>query len=98
MREATEILVSIDEKRFNIDFPILRKELTEMMIGSLKAYVEKGFPIKLTVGYVDSLLDTIPPDGKPKITSRVIFDGKVVDQWKDEIKQLISVLDRGKRK
>ena len=86
MKEIKEITVSISDRTFNIDFPVKDKELIEIIFDAVTEYVNRGFSIKVRQTYMNSPSDSV------KIVSKIISKGEQMGEWKDEIRQLISVL------
>lgn len=50
--------------------------------------MEKGFSIRAREAYVTSLSDSL------KMITKIISSGSQMDEWRDETKQLISVILR----
>ena len=88
MEEIKEIDISINNRVFTINIAIKDEELIETIFSALKEHVEKGFSIRLREAYVTSLSDSL------KMITKIISSGSQVDEWRDETKQLISVIRR----
>ena len=89
MKEAKEITVSINNRVFTIDLPVEDEELIKTIFDALTEYVKKGFSIKVKEAYVTSLSDSL------QIISKIISTGREMDEWRDETKQLISIIRKG---
>ena len=90
MREAKELMVSINTRAYTIDIAIEEDELIETIFGALKEYVNKGFSLRVRESYVTSLSDSL------KIITKIISRGAQMDEWKAETKQLLSLIRKSK--
>lgn len=88
MEEIKEADISINNRVFTINIAIKDEELIEAIFRALKEYVEKGFSIRVRESYVTPLSDSL------KMITKIISGGSQVDEWRDETKQLISVILR----
>ena len=86
MEEITEIDVSMNHRAFTVTLPIKDQELIENIVDALKDYVAKGSPIKVKQSYVTSLSDSL------KVITKIMSSGSAVDEWRGEIRQLISMI------
>ena len=86
MREAKEIGVSISDRSFDISLDVKDVELIEAILRALNEYVKEGFPIKIRQAYMTSISDST------RIIPKFISKSRQMDEWRDEIRQLISVL------
>jgi len=85
----TEIDISMNNRVLNITLPIKDQELIENIISALKNYVAKGSPIKVRQSYVTSLSDSL------KVITKIMPSGSAVEEWRGEIRQLISMIQKG---
>ena len=90
MKDVKDINISINNRVFTIDLAIEDEELIETIFQALAEYVKKGFSIKIKEAYVTSLSDS------PKIISKIISNRAQMDEWRAEMKQLISIVRKGK--
>ena len=90
MKEAKEITVSINNRVFTVDLPVADEGLIKTIFNALTEYVKRGFSIKVKEAYVTSLSDSL------QIISKIISTGREMDEWRDETKQLISIIRKGK--
>jgi hypothetical protein len=90
MREAKELMVSINTRAYTIDIAIEEDELIETIFSALKEYVNKGFPLRVRESYVTSLSDSL------KIITKIISRGAQMDEWKAETRQLLSLIRKSK--
>jgi len=88
MEEIKEVDISINNRVFTINLAIKDEELIETIFSALKQYIEKGLSIRVREAYVTSLSDSL------KMITKIISSGSQVDEWRDETKQLISVILR----
>jgi len=86
MKEPKELTVSISDKRFNMDLPVQDETLIEAIFDALVEQTKKGFPFKVKLSYMTSLSDST------QIITKLIPNTRQMIEWKDETKQLISVL------
>lgn len=86
MKEPKELTVSISDKRFNIDLPVQDEGLIDTIFDALLEQTKKGFPFKIKLTYMTSLSDST------QIITKLISNTRQMTEWKEEIKQLISVL------
>ena len=85
-KEAKEITISINDRNFNLDISIKDQDLIEEVFNALREYVKKGFPIKVIQTYMAAPSDSI------KMISKIITKQEQMNEWRDETRQLISVL------
>ena len=90
MREAKELMVSMNTRAFTIDLAIEDDELIESIFSALKEYVNKGFPLRVRESYVTSLSDSL------KIITKIISRGAQMDEWRAETRQLLSLIRKSK--
>ena len=90
MREAKELMVSINTRAYTIDIAIEEAELIETIFSALKEYVNKGFSLRVKESYVTSLSDSL------KIITKIISRGAQMDEWKAETRQLLSLIRKSK--
>jgi hypothetical protein len=90
MREAKELMVSINTRAYTIDIAIEEAELIETIFSALKEYVNKGFPLRVRESYVTSLSDSL------KIITKIISRGAQMDEWRAETRQLLSLIRKSK--
>ncbi len=90
MKQVKDVNISINNRVFTIDLAIEDAELIETIFNALTEYVKKGSSIKIKEAYVTSLSDSL------KIISKIISNRAQMDEWRAEIKQLISIVRRGK--
>ena len=86
MKETKEIGVSISDRSFDISLDVEDVELIEAILRALNEYVKEGFPIKISQSYMTSLSES------KRVISKFISKSRQMDEWRDEIRQLISVL------
>lgn len=90
MKQVKDVNISINNRVFTIDLAIEDEELIETILNALTEYVKKGSSIKIKEAYVTSLSDSL------KIISKIISNRAQMDEWRAEIKQLISIVRKGK--
>jgi len=90
MKEAKEVMVSLNTRVFTIDIAIEDDELIEAIFSALKEYVDKGFSLRVKESYVTSLSDSL------KIITKIISGGPQMDEWRAETKQLLSIIRKSK--
>ena len=90
MKQVKDVNISINNRVFTIDLAIEDEELIETIFNALTEYVKKGSSIKIREAYVTSLSDSL------KIISKIISNRAQIDEWRAEIKQLISIVRKGK--
>jgi len=90
MREAKELMVSMNTRAFTIDIAIEDDELIATIFSALKEYVNKGFSLRVKESYVTSLSDSL------KIITKIISRGAQMDEWKAETRQLLSLIRKSK--
>ena len=85
-REAKEITISINDRNLNMDLSIKDVDLIEILFNALTEYVKQGSAIQVKQSYMTSPSDSI------KMSSKIITKGDQIDKWRQETRQLISVL------
>ncbi|RLB26115.1 MAG: hypothetical protein DRG66_07320 [Deltaproteobacteria bacterium] len=90
MKQVKDVNISINNRVFTIDLAIEDEELIETIFNALTEYVKKGSSIKIKEAYVTSLSDSL------KIISKIVSNRAQMDEWRAEIKQLISIVRKGK--
>ena len=90
MKQVKDVNISINNRVFTIDLAIEDEELIETIFNALTEYVKKGSSIKIKEAYVTSLSDSL------KIITKIISNRAQMDEWRAEIKQLISIVRKGK--
>ncbi len=83
-----EITVTISDRVFSIDVGIHDGDLIEVIFDALAGYVRQGFSVNVRQTYMKSPSDSL------KIITKIISKPKQMDQWKEETKKLIRVLQR----
>jgi hypothetical protein len=91
MEAITEIDVSMNNRVITITLPIKEQELIENIISALKDYVAKGSPVKVRQSYVTSLSDSL------KVITKIMPSSSAVEEWRGEIRQLISMIQKGEK-
>jgi len=89
MEGIKEVSISLNNRTFNLDLAIEDEELIGAIFDALAEYVDKGFSIKVREAYVTSLSDSL------RIISKIVTNRQQMDEWRVEIKQLISVIRKG---
>jgi hypothetical protein len=84
--EAKEITVSINDRTFSLDISIKDQDLIEEIFKAFREYIKKGAPIKVKQTYMAA------PSESLKMISKIITKQEQVNEWRDETRQLISVL------
>ena len=90
MKEAREIMVSVNTRAFTLDIPIEDDLLIEAVFKALKEYVNQGFPLNVKESYVTSLSDSL------KIITKIISRASELDEWRAEIRELLFIIRKGK--
>jgi len=90
MKEAREIMVSVNTRVFTLDIPIEDDLLIEAVFKALKEYVNQGFSLNVKESYVTSLSDSL------KIITKIISGASQLDEWRAEIRQLLSIIRKSK--
>ena len=86
MKEAREIMVSVNTRAFSLDIPIEDDLLIEAVFKALKECVNQGFSLSVKESYVTSLSDSL------KIITKIISGASQLDEWRAEIRQLLSII------
>ena len=89
MKEAREIMVSVNTRAFTLDIPIEDDLLIETVLKALKECVNQGFSLNVRESYVTSLSDSL------KIITKIISGASQLDEWRAEIRQLLSIIRKG---
>jgi hypothetical protein len=89
MKEAREIMVSVNTRAFTLDIPIEDDLLIEAVFKALKECVNQGFSLNVKESYVTSLSDSL------KIFTKIISGASQLDEWRAEIRQLLSIIRKG---
>jgi hypothetical protein len=89
MKEAREIMVSVNTRAFSLDIPIEDDLLIETVFKALKECVNQGFSLNVKESYVTSLSDSL------KIITKIISGASQLDEWRAEIRQLLSIIRKG---
>ena len=90
MKEAREVMVSVNSRTFTLDIPIEDDLLIETIFKALKEYVGQGFSLNVKESYVTSLSDSL------KIITKIISRGSQLDEWRAETRQLLSIVRKSK--
>ena len=90
MKEAREVVVSVNRRTFTLDIPIEDDLLIETIFKALKEYVGQGFSLNVKESYVTSLSDSL------KIITKIISRGSQLDEWRAETRQLLSIIRKSK--
>ena len=90
MKEAREVMVSVNSRTFTLDIPIEDDLLIETIFKALKEYVNQGFSLSVKESYVTSLSDSL------KIITKIISRGSQLDEWRAETRQLLSIIRKSK--
>ena len=90
MKEAREVIVSVNSRTFTLDIPIEDDLLIETIFKALKEYVNQGFSLSVKESYVTSLSDSL------KIITKIISRGSQLDEWRAETRQLLSIIRKSK--
>jgi hypothetical protein len=86
MKEAREIMVSVNTRAFSLDIPIEDDLLIEAVFKALKECVSQGFSLNVKESYVTSLSDSL------KIITKIISGTSQLEEWRAEIRQLLSII------
>jgi hypothetical protein len=86
MKEAREIMVSVNTRAFTLDIPIEDDLLIDTVFKALKECVNQGFSLNVKESYVTSLSDSL------KIITKIISGASQLDEWRAETKQLLSII------
>ena len=89
MKEAREIMVSVNTRAFSLDIPIEDDLLIETVFKALKEFIDQGFSLNVKESYVTSLSDSL------KIITKIISGASQLDEWRAEIRQLLSIIRKG---
>jgi len=89
-REPREITISMTGRDFVLELALKDVDLIETIFSALTEYVNNGSPIKIRQTYITSPSDSV------KIISKIISKREKMDEWKEEVRQLISVLRKKK--
>ena len=90
MKEAREIMVSVNTRVFTLDIPIEDDLLIETLFKALKEYVNQGFSLNVKESYVTSLSDSL------QIITKIISRASQLDEWRAETRQLLSIIRKSK--
>ena len=89
MKEPKEVTISISDRFLTIDLAVQDEDLIETFFTGLTEYVKNGLPIKVKQTYMNAPSDSV------NIITKLISKSVQMDEWRDEINQLISVLRKG---
>ena len=89
MKNVKEISISLQKRTFTMDLAIEDEELIEAILSAFKEHVKRGCALKVKQAYVTSLSDSL------RIISKIISTSSQMDEWRAEIRQLISVVKKG---
>ena len=90
MKEAREIMVSVNTRAFSLDIPIEDDLLIEAVFKALKECVNQGFSLNVKESYVTSLSDSL------KIITKIISGASQLDEWRAEMRELLFIIRKGK--
>jgi hypothetical protein len=90
MKEAREVMVSVNTRAFTLDIPVEDDLLIETIFRALKDYVNQGFSLNVKESYVTSLSDSL------QIITKIISRASQLDEWRAETRQLLSIIRKGK--
>ncbi len=90
MKEAREVMVSVNTRAFTVDIPIEDELLIEAVFKALKEFVNQGFSLTVKESYVTSLSDSL------KIITKIISRASQLDEWRAETRQLLSIIRKSK--
>ena len=88
MKEAKEITASISERYVSFDFAIKDKDLIETVFSALTEFVKNDSPVKIQQTYMNSPSDSV------KVISKIVSKDTLMIEWRNEVKQLISILQK----
>ena len=88
MKEPTEITITMNDRSFELSFPVRDEEMLEIILAALDEYVKNGSPLKVKQTYMSSLSDSV------RIITRLLSKSSQVLEWRDEVRQLIRVLQK----
>ena len=77
------------KRAFSVDLGIEDEGLIKGVLSVFKEHVWKGCLLKVKQAYVTSLSDSL------RIISKIISASSQMDEWRAEIRQLISVIRKG---
>ena len=90
MKEAREIMVSVNTRAFTVDIPVEDDLLIETVFNALKEFVNQGFSLNVKESYVTSLSDSL------QIITKIISRASQLDEWRAETRQLLSIIKKSK--
>ena len=90
MKEAREVMVSVNTRAFTLDIPIEDELLIEAVFKALKDFVNQGFSLNVKESYVTSLSDSL------QIITKIISRASQLDEWRSETRQLLSIIRKSK--
>ena len=90
MKEAREVMVSVNTRAFTLDIPIEDELLIEAVFKALKEFVNQGFSLNVKESYVTSLSDSL------QIITKIISRASQLDEWRAETRQLLSIIRKSK--
>jgi hypothetical protein len=90
MKEAREIMVSVNTRVFTLDIPIEDDLLIEAVFKALKECVNQGLSFNVKESYVTSLSDSL------QIITKIISRASQLDEWRAETRQLLSIIRKSK--
>ncbi|MBN2126253.1 MAG: hypothetical protein JW821_18280 [Deltaproteobacteria bacterium] len=90
MKEAKEVTVTIKDRAFNVGISLQDLDLIEVLFDALSNYVMKGSPIRIMQTYGESLSEST------RIITKIISRLPQMVEWRDETRQLITILQKGK--
>ena len=90
MKEAREVMVSVNTRAFTVDIPVEDDFLIETIFRALKDYVNQGFSLNVKESYVTSLSDSL------QIITKIISRPSQLDEWRAEIRELLFIIRKGK--
>jgi hypothetical protein len=90
MKEAREIMVSVNTRVFTLDIPIEDDLLIEAVFKALNECVNQGLSFNVKESYVTSLSDSL------QIITKIISRASQLDEWRAETRQLLSIIRKSK--
>jgi hypothetical protein len=90
MKEAREVMVSVNTRAFTLDIPIEDELLIEAVFKAMKEFVNQGFSLNVKESYVTSLSDSL------QIITKIISRASQLDEWRAETRQLLSIIRKRK--
>ena len=88
MKDPKVVGITLDERSINIELDVRDEDLVSTVLDSLTEYVAKGSPLKIMQTHAASMSES------KRIFTKVISRQSQMNEWKNELKQLMCVMQQ----